>query len=142
MKARWLFVFVSSLFFLGNGCSTATTRKIQGTYLTPAAEGTVKIDKAANNNNSIDLKVKHLAPANRIEPNATSYIVWLQPTVGDTQAVQNMGALKVDENLNGEFKTITPHRNFNLFITAESSPMVSRPSGQKILEVPLTRSAE
>lgn len=141
-KAYVLAMFVGLVFIFGTGCSSSSVRKLQGTDLAPAAQGIVKLDKTDNNNTSVDLKVKHLAPPKRIASDANLYVVWLQPTMGDTQRLQNMGALKVDKDLNGEFKTVVPHRHFKLFITAENSAMVSNPSGERILETPLTAAAE
>jgi len=141
MQISTLVSLASALtFFLG--CSSTTTRSLQGTNLTPAAEGKVSISKADNNNVGIDVMVKHLAPPQRVSSSATTYVVWLQPTAGDTRDLQNMGALKVDEDLNGRLRTVAPHRNFQLFITAEPSAMVTFPAGEKILEVPLTQVAE
>jgi hypothetical protein len=102
----------------------------------------VEYKKTANNNVAVDLKVKHLAPPQRVAENANTYVVWAEPTVGDTKAVQNMGALKVNKDLEGTLSTVLPHPNFNLVVTAESSPMVSTPSDKTVLTTPLTRNAE
>jgi len=135
-------VSITSVLIFFSGCSSTTTRSLQGTDLTPAAEGKVSLSDAENNNVGIDITVKHLAAPQRVSSGATTYVVWLQPTVGDTREVQNMGALRVDEDLNGRLRTVAPHRNFQLFITAEPTAMVTFPSGDRILEGPLTKLAE
>lgn len=44
-----------------------------------------------------------------------------------------MGALAVDKNLTGTLTTTTPHRDFELSITAEPFPQAKEPSGPAVL---------
>lgn len=124
------------------GCSSVTTRHMHGSDIAPAAEANLKMDTVANNNTSLNLNVKHLAPPSRLSGDATTYVVWLNPTVGDMDVYQNMGALRVDKNLEANFETVIPHRNFNLIITAEKSALGNKPTGKKIMEATLTHLAE
>jgi uncharacterized protein YceK len=130
----------SILFTLG--CSSVTTRHMHGSDIAPAAEATLKMDTVANNNTSLNLNVKHLAPPSRLSGDASTYVVWLSPTVGDLDLYQNMGSLIVDKNLEANFETVVPHRNFNLIITAEKSAMGNKPFGKKIMETTLISLAE
>ena len=41
-----------------------------------------------------------------------------------------MGALKVSENLSGEINTLTPRKEFEIFITAEAAGDMNNPSGE------------
>jgi hypothetical protein len=58
------------------------------------------------------------------------YIVWFQP---QGQPAQNQGQLRVDNNLNGEFKTTTALKNFDIVVTAEPGPTVTAPAGAEIM---------
>jgi hypothetical protein len=60
----------------------------------------------------------------------TTYVVWLKPTEG--QPV-NLGTLNVDRNLRGTFKTRTPFKQFEVFVTAEKMPSVVEPSNKRIM---------
>ena len=97
----------------------------------PAAEGSVKYSATKNDNTRIALKVKHLAQPEKLTPPASVYVVWTRDT-RDASA-QNIGALKVDTDLNGTLDAETPLHSFDLFITAEASGQVQLPSGPSLL---------
>ncbi len=97
----------------------------------PAAEGSVMVAKADNDNTALEVRVRHLASPEKIAPEATTYVVWARASGADV--VQNLGALKVDKDLQGTLKTVTPLRTFDVFITAESSPTVQSPSSDGLL---------
>lgn len=137
-----LFLSLGGAVLFSLGCSSITTRHMHGSEIAPAAEATLKMDTVANNNTSLNLNVKHLAPPSRLSGDASTYVVWLSPTVGDLELYQNMGSLTVDKNLEANFETVVPHRNFNLIITAEKSSLGNKPTGKKIMETTLTSVAE
>jgi hypothetical protein len=103
----------------------------------PAAVGVAQLTKDKNGNVIVDLKVKHLARPDSLTPPQSVYIVWLQPRGGN---VMKEGQLRVDDNLQGEFKTPAPSRNFDIFVTAESGPNVTQPSGPEVLRQTVTQS--
>jgi len=113
----------------GNGPVTktalSTSKKI------PSAIGQLSISSTANNNNLIELNVRHLARPERIVPHAKAYIVWEVPT--GYKVAQSLGALTIDKNYTGKMKTLTPFRNFDIFVTAEPSLGQIEPSGEKLL---------
>ncbi len=111
------------------GCAGA--EKLSASSSLPAAEGTLLCDKAANDNTSIDLKVKHLANPDRLTPPAAVYVVWMKTDKDATP--QNLGALKVDEDLNGRLTTVTSQRRFEVFITGEATGQGISPSGAPLL---------
>ena len=111
------------------GCSSPT--RLASSHDVPAAKGTVKTEVSENGNTRVDLEVKHLANPRNISAQANTFVVWAAPRTGESP--QNLGALRVDENLRGTIETTTPLRNFQLFVTAESSPNVDSPSGDKLL---------
>lgn len=112
------------------GCATSKVA-LMSHGDTPAAEGIVATSRTKNQNTAVDVRVKHLAEPARIEPGATTYVVWARPA--GTRSVQNLGALSVDGKLNGQLKTVTPFPQFELFITAEPTAAVSQPRGQELL---------
>ena len=131
-----LFTCSAALF---SACSTAPLH-LAASNKVPAAEGTVKVGETANDNTSIALNVKHMAPPQRVITDATTYVVWLRPSAAvrspsgtDTKLAQNLGALRVDNNLNGSLDGVTPFRDFEIFITAEQSPTVTTPTGEPLL---------
>lgn len=111
------------------GC--AGTEKLSASPALPAAEGTVRCSKAANDNTAIDLKVKHLASPDRLTPPAAVYVVWTK-TDKDAQP-RNIGALEVDESLTGRLRTVTSLRRFELFVTGEATGQAPSPSGEPLL---------
>jgi hypothetical protein len=103
----------------------------------PAAEGTVKVGDADNENTSLEVTVKHLAAPEKIAPEATTYVVWALAT--GTDSAQNLGALRVDDDLKGSLETVTPLRAFEVFITAEASATARSPSTPRLLTASVER---
>lgn len=102
----------------------------------PAAQGQVKVDDGGNGNTAVSVTVKHLAPPDRMGEGVTTYVVWAKPLNGPPQ---NLGALQVNENLEGVLRTVTPLREFDCFVTAEPSPTSPAPSGQPVLTAHVMR---
>jgi hypothetical protein len=98
----------------------------------PAAEGKAKINNTSNGNVEIKLSVKHLASPGRIVPGAEVFVVWARNT-GEPVEAHNLGALKVDKNLNGKIKAVTSMSSFDLFITCETTQTVNVPSAPELL---------
>ncbi|MHB2025901.1 MAG: hypothetical protein ACYCPQ_04590 [Elusimicrobiota bacterium] len=97
----------------------------------PAAEGTVRFAKAGNGNTSINVEVNHLANTEKLTPPTNNYVVWVLKN--QNEQPQNIGALIIDKNLTGTLETITPLHSFRLFITAEGSGQVQKPTGNELL---------
>ena len=114
--------------------SAAVTIPLGSSSQVPAAEGKVRLHKTKNGNVEIKLKVKHLAPAGRITPGASVFVVWARGLAPGDQA-QNLGALKVDKNLNGKLTAGTSMSSFDLFITCEQSQTVTYPEAPELLAV-------
>jgi hypothetical protein len=98
----------------------------------PAAEAIAKISSTDNGNTKIELAVEHLALPSRVDPSATVYVVWVRDTGAGSRS-QNLGALRVDSDLKGNFTGVTPLRTFELFITAERTQTTTDPSGRRLL---------
>ena len=123
------------------GCATmyrlnAETYPLSGNPLMPAAAGSVDMKAGANDNTQLHVNVKHLAAPDKIESGATTFVVWIKPL--DT-GPQNIGALTVDEELNGDLYTVTSQREFDLMITPERSPTTQYPSGPVVLRTAISR---
>jgi hypothetical protein len=97
----------------------------------PAASGTVKVSQGDNGNTRLEVKVKHLAQPSRLTPPAAVYIVWIQAS---GQAAHKLGAIQLDDDLDGELKTVTTDKVGDLLITAEQSVNVNAPTGTPVLQ--------
>ena len=97
----------------------------------PASEGSARFSVSKNDNTLIDLRVKHLAHPEKLTPPASSYVVWIQ--ANKDAAPQNVGALKVDSDLNGAITAETALHSFGLFVTAEGAGQVQTPTGAQLL---------
>jgi hypothetical protein len=97
--------------------------------LVPSAQGTVETGKDRNNNTKVKIEIEHLAKPERLSPPKSSYVVWVQERGAEPV---NEGQLKVDNKLQGSFETVTPSKNFEVFVTAEDDPDVKAPSGPEV----------
>lgn len=139
------FVFATGCALFGGGTSAV---HLQSGGQDPAAQGTVKTKITNDGNTAVTVDVKHLAPPNRIAPGASTYVVWVHPlgvpaTRGSGERADdtayNLGGLKVDSDLNGDLSTTTPFHSFELFITAESSAAVTKPTSDRALWATVSR---
>lgn len=113
-------------------CAGPRKLKLESSGDIPAAEATVALGTNSNGNTTFDLEVRHLALPSRVDPAATVYVVWLRG--GDSAAqAQNMGALKVDKDLDGSYSGVTPLKDFDLFVTVEPSAVAVSPTGKSLL---------
>ena len=98
----------------------------------PGAQGTAEVSTTDDGNTKIDLVVQHLAPPEDINAGSTVYVVWVQGIAVGAEP-QNLGALKVDDKLNGSMTAVTNLRSFDLYVTAESSQATTTPTGRSLL---------
>jgi hypothetical protein len=76
--------------------------------------------------------VKHLAPPERVSSGAVVYVVWARALDG-AGTPQNIGALKLSDDLRGTLHAVTPLRAFDLVVTAEASSTAAAPTSPAIL---------
>jgi hypothetical protein len=96
----------------------------------PAATGNAHLDKDRNGNLKLKLEVDHLAKPGALTPTKQNYVVWIQPRGKDAQ---NLGLLKVNDDLKGSFESTVPRADFEVFVTAEDNAAADMPSGPKLL---------
>lgn len=106
--------------------------QLTGSPSLSSAQGTAKVSTTDDGNTQIDLDVKHLSPPEKVNPGATAFVVWVKDVNSETNP-HNLGALKVDENLNGSMKAVTSLRSFDLYVTAEPNATTDQPSGEQLL---------
>ena len=112
--------------------STAAALLLGSSSEVPAAQGKVRLHRTKNGNVQIKLNVKHLAPPGRITPGANVFVVWARGLAPGAEA-QNLGALKVDKNLNGKITAATAMPSFDLFITCEQAQTATFPAPPELL---------
>ncbi len=121
-------------FFILQSCGSSKYT-FSTSSIVPAAEGTVKVKKDANSNYKIDLDVKRLAEASRLNPSRELYIVWME-TEGNGR--KNIGQLNtssgfLSNTLKSSLSTTSSFKPIGFFITAEDNASVQYPSGQVVL---------
>jgi hypothetical protein len=104
--------------------------------LQPAADAQLTHEKDDNGNVKIKIHTYHLAKPDSLTPARDAYVVWIEP---NGQPPQNMGTIKVNDNLESEFQTRTPFKQFKVYITAEDGPKVTTPSSDHVLEAIVDR---
>ena len=98
--------------------------------LVPAAAGKINYEHDRNGNVKFEIETKHLAAPDQLTPAKNAYVVWVKPTDGPAQ---NAGVLKINDNLEGSFRSTTPSQSFDISVTAEDSPSVTEPTGPEVL---------
>jgi len=129
---RALVALTCTLALAAVSCAGSSKLQMTASPDIPAAQSSVKISPTENGNTQIDLKVEHLALPARVDPAATVYVVWVRGNDTGAQPV-NLGALRVDNDLEGNFTGVTPLRAFELYVTAETSQAVTIPAGKTLL---------
>jgi hypothetical protein len=98
----------------------------------PAANGEVYTRKWDGRERVVEVKVKHLAPANQVVTGKTCYVVWFKSTEQNAPA-QNMGVLTLSPDLEGSLTASTSFVDFDVLVTAEIAPSAAQPSENEIM---------
>ena len=122
-----------------SGCGT--TFAMQPDPSVPFAMGQVDASFEKDGNGTMKVKVQHLGDPAKLNPAATTYVVWIKPH-SDKQDVkpQNMGSIKVDSDYSGSIQFTTTFKGFDITITPEPAPDVTTPSGRDILKASISAS--
>jgi hypothetical protein len=111
------------------GCAKKIAVDISSTV--PATQAELKTSQDDNDNPVVELKVKHLAPPQNLQPARSTYVVWVETVDGKTY---NAGRLKLNDDLEGGIKVMTPYPRFRLVVSAEDDPLAARPGSQRVIE--------
>ena len=66
-----------------------------------------------------------------LQPAKSVYVVWVETADGK---VFNAGRLKLNDDLEGEIRVMTPYPRFRLVVTAEDDALASSPGSQRVIE--------
>jgi len=130
MRHRAITLFLLFSFLLATA-AWGREDKLTNTGVAPAAEGKVTTDKDRNGNTGVEIQVKHMATPQSLTPGKQTYLVWVQPRGKDPEL---LGALRVNENLEGSLKAATTYKDFDILITAEDSVKADTPSSMVVLK--------
>ena len=105
---------------------------MKGSNSVPAASGTVKAKKNNDNGNTrLNIKVHNLAKPSSLNPSENVYVVWIRTNDGTTQ---KKGAIRLNNNLDGQLKVATVSKSFDVLVTGEQSTSVTEPTGPEVLQ--------
>lgn len=135
MRHRTIALFLL-LFFLLATAAWGREDRLTNTGTAPAAEGKVISDNDRNGNTGLDIEVKHMATPQSLTPARQTYLVWIQARGKEPEL---LGALRVNENLEGHLKAATAYKTFDILITAEDSMKPEAPSSSVILKGTIER---
>lgn len=118
---------------LMSGCATSSRYKLTANEkIAKGATGIVSIVPTDSNNTKMRVRVSHLYPAEQFQKDATNYIIWVKPE--GTGTYQNVGAMQVDDLLQGEYATTIPFSSFHLLVTPEKGNLIQTPTGPAVFE--------
>lgn len=112
---RYRILVLGIVLILSSGCA----KRIRFDALPQARGGkaTARIELTYDRNNTLEVQLENIPDPSTLNPQYTRYVLWVASP--DRQYTVNIGQLRVDEQKKAAIKTLTPLRNFVLFITAE-----------------------
>ena len=118
----------------GSSCAHKTT--FLTSTVVPAAEGTIKWKKDANDNYVITIKMINLAEVERLQPPKKAYVVWMENQEGRPK---NLGQINsshetFSKKLKATFETVSSFKPTKIYITAEDESNVNYPSSMIVLQ--------
>jgi hypothetical protein len=127
-KFSFLVSLASAIVILTFGSCISTTY-FKKSAVTPAAEGSIKINKDLNMNYVVKIQITNLAESKNLTPPMNAYVVWL---VTEDNMTKNMGQIKsstgfLSKSLNATFETVSALKPIKIFITAENDISVHYP---------------
>ena len=115
---------------LAGGCSKRI--RFDSLPLARAGQATARIQLTYDRNNIVQVQLSNVAEPSALNPIYTRYVLWV--ATPDRKAILNVGQLRVDEKKKAEIQTLTPFRDFLLFITAEPRGDVTAPGPDIVFE--------
>jgi hypothetical protein len=126
MKRIGSLIFLSVILLL---TACGTTYHFPTSNTTPAADISLEINQNDQKNYCIELTAKNLAAPSRLSPPRENYSVWI---ITETGLTKNLGQLSIENAEKVTFKTTTPFKVKEIFITAENTHNNSVPAGTEI----------
>jgi hypothetical protein len=93
--------------------------------LARGGEATVRVELTYDRNNTLRVQLSNVPDPSVLNSAYTRYVLWI--STPDKQTVVNAGQIRVDESRKAEMQTLTPLRDFVVFITAEARGDVTSP---------------
>ena len=130
----YLFMSLSLLLLGGSSCAHKTT--FLTSTVVPAAEGTIKWKKDANDNYVITIKMVNLAEVERLQPPKKAYVVWLENQEGRPKNLGQINSMHetFSKKLKATFETVSAFKPTKIYITAEEEANVNYPSYMGVLQ--------
>lgn len=110
---------------LSLGCGGPNQYVVQGAPPAAGADGNISVGDFDDGNAEVEIEVANLPPANRVEEDATVYIVWFK---GDGAPAKAGQLAYDDDERTGTLHATSPNREFTVLITAEEEADASSPS--------------
>lgn len=116
-------------------CGGSQTSSAYGTAITPGATAEIAVGKTEGSQ-TVDVRVQHLAPPERLRAGHSQYAVWivpagLEPVLAGTLAYDH-------ESQAGRLRATTPHQVFEVVVTAEGDAIGRWPSDAVVLRRSMT----
>lgn len=124
------YVIILALIIALGACSTIV--KFPLSEIAPAADGRAMIKTDKNKNYVIDVKIKYLAKADRLNPPRQHYIVWIST---ENEKAINIGMLVSDKKNNASLRGVSSSKPTQIFITAEDDNNIKWPGNQELFRI-------
>lgn len=117
------------LALLLGACSSSLN--FQTSSVVPAASGKVDVQRDRNENYTVRVNVRNLAPPDRLTPPQPYYVVWMESKQGTTR---KLGLLNPSSRqLKASLRTSVVEQPARVFVTAENSTDSAYPAGTEVL---------
>ena len=100
--------------------------------LARGGEASVRVELTYDRNNTLRVQLSNVPDPSALNSAYTRYVFWV--ATPDRQTVVNAGQIRVGENRKAEMQTLTPLRDFVVFITAEARGDVTSPGPDMVFQ--------
>jgi len=135
IKNRTIFAALAGIFVILSFSSCAKKMVFNSSPVVPAATGFAKITKDKNENYQIEVEVRNLAPADKLTPPRSTYVVWVET---ESNGVKNIGQINTEsglfsKQLKASLKANIAFEPRYIFITAEDVQNTQYPGTMIVL---------
>ena len=100
--------------------------------LARGGEASIRVELTYDRNNTLRIQLSNVPDPSALNSAYTRYVLWV--STPDKRSVVNAGQIRVDENRKAEMQTLTPLRDFIVFITAEARGDVTSPGPDRVFQ--------